>query len=239
MRNRGKRTVLGLTILLLAGAGLQCTNSDVLSPAPGQLKLSVQVSPAGSSKYELGSVDLVQLTFRPQDPVADAALGAQPYSLVSSPVRIDLTTSTPFQVSSVGVKPGVYRVVTVRIQGPIAQDFNFTPNPPEGTPCVDKVLAREGVDGKLPPPEILPAQVNVPIDVTGFDPAPTFELVGAEQTTLTLTLDGTAFFTLFQDAFTCRENGSCIRGNQTFPAPCMSLYTSPTPDQILPLIHFQ
>ncbi len=240
MEKRSLRAVFGISSLMLAGVAVRCTNTDVLRSEPGQSILAARVSPAGSSKYEAGSVELVQVLFRPEDPAADQALGNQPYSYLASPKRLDLTTSVSVPISSVGVSEGVYRVVSVRLQAPSARDFDFfTPTPPPTTTCLDGVLAREGVNGLLPPPEISAATVNEPVDIGDFSPVPTFRIDRGGQGTLTLTIDGTAFLSLFEAAFTCQSSGTCRQGNQDIPAPCMSSYAPLTADQVRPLLGFQ
>ena len=239
MGNKTRRAILGLSGLLLAGAGLRCTNSDVLSSEPGQVTLTVQVNPAGPSRYGRARLSLVQILFRPEDPAADAALGAQPYSFVTNPVGLDLTSSAPRQVASLAVNEGVYRVVGMRLQEPSARDFPPLPQCPPGTctpmTCLDCVLVRDDVDGMLPPPEINTLDVNAPIDfeLADFNPVPTFRVERGGRGTLTLTIDGPGFLSLFESAFQCQCGGVCSRGNQNFDAPCMTSYTSLTAAQLV------
>ncbi len=253
-------------MLLLAATDFRCTNSDVLTTQPGQVTLAMQVSPASSPRFEAGEFKVTRVTFRPVDAQADAALGNEPYSFVATPQRVSLTNPDTVMLGSVPLADGVYRLERVSITEPSVTDTN--PNgscsnnpgtacvPPDNTACgggsttcepatcLDGVLSRPGDNGQLPPPadQADTQNVSTAIDITGFTPPVTFRVPRGGQSSFKVILNGTAFFSVFASAFSCRSTGAaCSKpsGTSSVPPPCISGYTAPTSDQLRPLLSFQ
>jgi hypothetical protein len=183
--------IFGGILLLLTGA---CTNSDVLTSQPGNATLAVRVDFTGSAKYEVGFLELREVTIHPADPQADAALGA--VTMVSSTFPIDLSDPTPKDVGSVLLPEGDYRVTRMRVGTPTITDTTLPDPNVAPTTCLDAVLGRTDVHGRLPPPGIQVAQDNI-LDLTTQH---VFH-VAKEGGTATLVVNAAALVALFEGAF--------------------------------------
>lgn len=183
--------IFGGILLLLTGA---CTNSDVLNSQPGNATLVIKVDPAGSPKYEVGFLELREVTIHPADPNADASLGA--VTMISSAFPIDLADATLKDAGSVLLPAGDYQVTRLRVGTPTITDTTLPDPSVAPTTCLDSVLGRTDVHGRLPPPGIQVPQETL-LELTT---PPVFH-VPKEGGTITLVVNSTVLFTLFESAF--------------------------------------
>jgi hypothetical protein len=239
MARNAARTVLGLALAALGALYLGCTGSDQLVTQPGNLSLEIQFSPVGSGRYETGSFQVKQVSFRPMDPEADAALGDTSLAFLTSPISVTLQSNVTVSVGSVLMTEGTYRIDTVLLSNLTLTDQDATAT---GV-CIDDYLAdRDRYQGKLPPsiPNEVQNQVNESqITITGFSPDETFTVARGGESKLRMVIDGPGLTQAYESAFNCRASGSCSSGASTIAAPCIFQFTPLASEQVVSFVRFE
>lgn len=242
------RAVMALGALLGILSTPGCTGSEVLAPSTGNVILNVAADPPAIGRYETVRIDVTQIGVRPQDPLADAALGVEPLALVTSATSINVAQPVDALLGSVPLSDGAYRVTVVKVAAFRLTDQN--PNP-SGS-CLESIIRCSGTTSTACESDLdcgqgqtcvntIPTQeVSVPIarTINVTDPRFQFVVSAGGQGSLRMVIDGPALVSLLEAAFTCSSTTFCGSASNV-PPPCLSAYQEPTEAQFLAALCFE
>jgi len=182
-------TALLAVFLLAAG----CTGTETLTTSQETLTLEVQlVNP--ETAFQSSFFQVVQLSLRPLDPLADEALQADGLGVVRFVLGMIYADPQP-KTTSVSIREGVYQVLSVVI-GAIAYQNRVDPADPSSCQTyVDDWLLFTG------------NPQNFTFTDFGRDVFVTVEPGGVNK--ITLIVDGQALEEAFLDSWTCKQTILC------------------------------
>lgn len=230
-----------MVLILLAAFGfhLSCSESELLQTDLGNVTLAVESEGNDALDYETAEFGLIQVFFRPQDPVADAELGAEPLGFLISAEVVDLTQAR-IEFPPLRLKSGAYRVDRIVTQ-PSGNDFLelIDDNPGNvgdpGHTCLEDALARVVADQGDDPVARLPSvnttgdvSIQLQLDFRNDPNPPVFTVPDSGAVTLTLRIDSVGLVEAFEDSFICLSDPArtCSGIGGTESAPCLSDFVS-------------
>lgn len=184
----GNLLVLLLPVILAAG----CTNSDPLNPTTQNFTVQVLVDTTGA-RFELGLFQVNQISVRPIDPDADAALGNAPIGLLREPFQFLYGVDTELNVD-LPLNNGVYRIDSVRMN-PIT--FIDDDAPLSEDTCQDFVAAWF-------------TSTDIVFDDLGGQSL--FTIGNDSSNSLIFRVNGAAFEQAYTGAFNCLQGPQCPGG---------------------------
>lgn len=128
MRPRTKLGTLLVLVILATTAG--CTNSDPTTTGNVPLTIDVVVTNAGTRFDQLALVDINAVNVRPNDPLADQALGSAPIGLITSAadiLNVDLNEGAEFEPTNLVLSSGSWRVNRIELNNVLLVSTNTAP----------------------------------------------------------------------------------------------------------------
>lgn len=178
-----------LVAVLPTFLALGCTNSDPINTGNVEYVINVNVTDPGS-RYELARLQITQINVRPNDPVADEALGPAPIGVLveaSDILTVDLNNPADFEPANIVLSSGTYRISNLTIVNYLLVDQD----PPPPTACNDLAVYLQ--------PQTVPVNLT-PADLGGD----AFFTVPAEGAgTMQITIDAAAIIASFENTWDC------------------------------------
>jgi hypothetical protein len=180
------RTAVLAVLLVAAG----CTGTEELTATQETLTLEVQLSNT-ETRFESAYFQVVQLSLRPMDPLADGALDADGLGVVRFVLGVSYRDAGP-QTASVSLREGVYQVTSL-VLGSFQYNDLDPLNPPTSTAtCQEYVRLWNLAD---------PNPKNFAFTDFGRDVFVTVR--SGQETKLTLAVDGEALEDAFLYSWLC------------------------------------
>ncbi len=219
-------------LVVLAAAG--CTGSEVIAPDRGQFTIRVAANPVYTGRYEVATVGVSQIAFRPMDPQADHALGLEPMGMLSDALVVNVAQSGELAAAPQSLNSGSYRITKI-----VLQNIKLTDQNPPADPatCLENF-------GVLPTLEIqsrVPSQFVIGDGVHDLTPPVVFTVARGGQGSLHMSIDGAALVSVVEGAFAagCHDSSPCGSFAPPLPSPCLDSYVPITDTQLRALISFQ
>jgi len=178
---------LALLLPVLAASG--CTGTDVLTPTAGNVKIEIDVSnvPEGF-RFETARFRIDQITMRPVDEGANAALGTYPIGLIQDLITINFDLAAPKE-ALLTLHTGTYRLEEITISSINFRDLDDPPDPLPAA-CEDYFRRyRSGTTGG--------------IGIREFDSDILITVLGTEDNLVRIVFDWAVFVEAMQAAWPC------------------------------------
>ena len=203
----GAIAVAMLPILFAAG----CTGTDVLKPTTGNLRVTLELvnvdpdgpftdDPVGDPQNfvlgDIGFIQMAQITLRPVNPEADAALGTLPIGVLRRPLEL-LYNSAGINAEGLSLTSNTYRLSAVRLfeiffanrsDGMGGTDVRPEHIDPDNPTCTDFVRSFDS---------------STNIDLTDFGGDVLISTDTDAPAELTIMIDAQAFVEAYTEAFNC------------------------------------
>jgi hypothetical protein len=135
-----------LALLLPVFAASGCTGTDVLTPTAGNVKIEIDVTNIPDDyRFETARFWLRQITIRPVDEGANAALGQYSISVLQSRATINFDLEAPYE-NFLTLHTGTYRLEEMVINNIRFRDSDPLPEPPPAT-CDEYIREYRSYEG--------------------------------------------------------------------------------------------
>ena len=179
MSSMARRWAVGACTLAIVMTVVGCTNSEVVSPNVGRVRLEITADPPYTGRFEFVTATIAAVRVRPVGP-GNQHLG-EPLLIVQQPVTKDLRSTEPALLADLPLGGGTYVLEDIVFSSLVVSE-----NGPPG----DQLLVC--TDGTVDL-----ARIGAVMPVT-LDPAPTFTVTHGRTTTLHVSIDAPALVSLVE-----------------------------------------
>jgi hypothetical protein len=184
---------LALLLPVLAASG--CTGTDVLTPTAGNVKIEIDVTDIPADyRFETARFWLQQITIRPADDGANAALGQYSIGLLQNRATINFDLEAPHE-TSLTLHAGTYRIEEIVINNIRFRDTDPIPEPPPAI-CEDYIRDYRSYEAG--------GATMRDLGDTGL-----FTILGSEENVVRLEFDWTVFTEAILEGWLCLSGFEC------------------------------